>query len=236
MNKTAAYIPADLNRLERETGMMLATVDSLSDEELAGPSLCEGWTRAHVVAHIAGNALGLGRLIDWAVTGEKIPMYASMDQRNAEIEELAALAPAELKKQVRQASAEFNQKAAQLRNAKLGANEVERAGRPMNPYAIPAVRISEVLIHHHDLDTVWELGEADIDALEDALDLAVERIQERDDYPGLSIVTDEGDEYTVGDGKIRLGGGRDAVLGWITRGLTDGLKVDGDLPAPPKFA
>ncbi|WP_026928203.1 maleylpyruvate isomerase family mycothiol-dependent enzyme [Granulicoccus phenolivorans] len=236
MNKTAAYMPADLNRLERETGMMLATVESLSDDELAAPSRCAGWTRAHVVAHLVGNARGLGRLIDWAVTGTETPMYASMDQRNAEIEELAALPGAQLKQQVRESSAEFAEKAAQLKSAKLAVTEVERAGRPMNPYAIPATRISEVLIHHADLETLWDLEEADIDALEDALDLAVERIQAREDYPGLSIVTDEGDEYTVGDGKIGLRGGRDAILGWITRGRTERLKVDGALPAPPKFA
>jgi maleylpyruvate isomerase len=33
--KTAALLPADLNRLTRETDMLLATVDSLTDEEFA---------------------------------------------------------------------------------------------------------------------------------------------------------------------------------------------------------
>ena len=35
--KTAAVLPADLNRLTRETGMLLATIDSLTDEEFAAP-------------------------------------------------------------------------------------------------------------------------------------------------------------------------------------------------------
>ena len=36
--KTAAVLPADLNRLTRETDMLLATIDSLTDEEFAAPS------------------------------------------------------------------------------------------------------------------------------------------------------------------------------------------------------
>ena len=43
MFKTAAHLPGDLNRLTRETGMLLATVDSLTDDEFAAPSKCEGW-------------------------------------------------------------------------------------------------------------------------------------------------------------------------------------------------
>lgn len=235
MKKTAAYMTADLNRLDRETGMMLATVDSLSEEEMRAPSLCEGWTRAHVVAHLIGNAEGLGNLVTWAVTGTKTPQYPSEEARNARIEELAQQPPAELKRTLRSACEQFAATADQLRTATLATEEVNQDVRPINAYAIPSYRISEVLIHHADLDTVWELEEADIDALEDALDLAVDRLQKRDDWPGLQIETDEGESYTIGDGATTLRGGRDAVLGWLTRGLTHGLRVEGDLPERPQF-
>ena len=39
--KTAALLPADLNRLTRETDMLLATIDSLTDEEFAAPLECD---------------------------------------------------------------------------------------------------------------------------------------------------------------------------------------------------
>lgn len=236
MNKTAAYMPADLNRLERETGMVMATVESLSDAEMAAPSLAEGWSRAHVVAHLIGNARALGRLIDWAVTGTEQAMYSSKEDRDAEIAELAALPPADLKKKLREANAEFRATADQLRTAKLAAEEVQMPQGPVNAYLLPAYRISEILVHHLDLDTLWELHEGDIDALEDALDLAVSRIQQRDDYPGLQIETDEGESYTVGDGATSMKGGRDAILGWITRGMTEGVRVTGEFPPRPDFA
>ena len=49
----------------------------LVPEDFAGPSLLPGWTRAHVLAHVAGNADALVNLLTWARTGEETPMYAS---------------------------------------------------------------------------------------------------------------------------------------------------------------
>ena len=53
----------------------------------AEPSGLPGWTRKHVVAHLAGNAEGMTNLATWARTGTKTPMYVSMDARQADIEE-----------------------------------------------------------------------------------------------------------------------------------------------------
>ena len=106
-------------------------------------------------------------------------------------------------------------------------------GADITPYAVPALRISEVIIHHADLDTVWGLGEADMDALEDTLEIVVERVSANEDFPGVTIDTDEGEHYDIGDGATAIKGGRDAVIGWLARGLTDGLRYDGELPERP---
>ena len=39
----SSRVSTDLARLRRETESFLSTVDSLSEAELAAPSLCEGW-------------------------------------------------------------------------------------------------------------------------------------------------------------------------------------------------
>lgn len=236
MEKTAAHMPGDLNRLRRETDMAMATIDSLHPDELAQPSLAPGWTRAHVVAHLIGNARALGRLIDWAVTGTEQQMYPSMEARDAEIEELAALPAPELKKTLHDANAAFAAAAEQLRATDLAAPAVRNPVGEFSAYLLPAYRISEVLIHHLDLRAHWELAEADMDALEDALDLAVLRLRQREDWPGLTIDTDEGEHHVIGDGATAVRGGRDAILGWLTRGLTAGVRCDGDLPTVPRFA
>jgi len=169
MFKTAAHLPGDLNRLTRETGMLLATVDSLTDDEFAAPSKCEGWARAHVVAHLALGADAMGNMITWGTTGVETPPYVSWDARNADIENLAKKSPAEIKAALHTAVKNFADKAATLQNGLKVDTVKTGTGADINPYAVPALRISEVIIHHADLDTVWELEEADIDALEDTL-------------------------------------------------------------------
>src|SRR6476660_3542699 len=110
---------------------------------------------------------------------------------------------------------------------------LESAGGETVVDVLELVRISEVIIHHADLDTVWGLGEADMDALEDTLEIVVERVSANEDFPGVTVDTDEGEHYDIGDGATAIKGGRDAVIGWLARGLTDGLRYDGELPERP---
>ncbi|WP_308164110.1 maleylpyruvate isomerase N-terminal domain-containing protein [Nonomuraea sediminis] len=63
--------------------------DRLRGADLTGTSGLPGWTRAHVVAHVACNARAIGRLAHWARTGVETPMYASKQARDAEIEAMA---------------------------------------------------------------------------------------------------------------------------------------------------
>jgi maleylpyruvate isomerase len=148
--------------------MLLATVDSLTDEEFAAPSKCEGWTRAHVVAHLALGADAMGNMITWGTTGVETPPYVSWDARNADIENLAKKSPAEIKAALRTAIKNFADKAATLKDG-LKAETVKTArGASITPYAVPALRISEVIIHHADLDTVWGLGEGIVKLFENA--------------------------------------------------------------------
>lgn len=58
----------------------------LGEDALAEPSALSGWTRKHVLAHVAANADALGNLVRWVATGEPIPMYASPADRAAGIE------------------------------------------------------------------------------------------------------------------------------------------------------
>ncbi|MBV8542204.1 MAG: maleylpyruvate isomerase N-terminal domain-containing protein, partial [Pseudonocardiales bacterium] len=60
------------------------TVMELAD--LRGPARLPGWSRGHVVTHLARNAEGLCRLLTWARTGIETPMYPSVQERDADIE------------------------------------------------------------------------------------------------------------------------------------------------------
>jgi maleylpyruvate isomerase len=54
VTKTPQSLAGDIGRMQRESAMVMATVASLADDELSKPTKCEGWTRAHLIAHLAG--------------------------------------------------------------------------------------------------------------------------------------------------------------------------------------
>ena len=233
MFKSAAHLPGDLNRLTRETGMLLATVDSLTDEEFAAPSKCEGWTRAHVVAHLALGADAMGNMITWGTTGVETPPYVSWDARNADIENLAKKSPAEIKAALHTAVKDFADKAATLKDG-LKAETVQTAGGAISPRTpCPPYESRRSSSTTPTSTPCGGSREADIDALEDTLEIVVDRVSAKEDFPGVTVDTDEREHYVIGDGATAIKGGRDAVIGWLARGWTDGLRYDGELPARP---
>ncbi len=66
-------------------------LNELTDAEFEGPTLLPDWSRRELIAHVGLNARALTRLVEWAATGVETPMYASPQQRNAEIEFAATL-------------------------------------------------------------------------------------------------------------------------------------------------
>ena len=75
-----------LDRLAMATERLLTTATALSDAQVREPSSLPGWTRGHVLTHIARNADGLGNLLIWARTGTETPMYPSARSRGDDIE------------------------------------------------------------------------------------------------------------------------------------------------------
>lgn len=87
-------LPTVLTELAAATDRLLATVDSMSAEDFAAPSLLPGWSRAHVLAHLALNAKGLAGALATLGQEHPLPMYASGQRRDSDIELLAAADPA----------------------------------------------------------------------------------------------------------------------------------------------
>lgn len=57
------------------------------------PSALPGWTRAHLLTHLARNADGLGNLLTWAETGVERSMYGPGNARDDDIEAGSGRAP-----------------------------------------------------------------------------------------------------------------------------------------------
>jgi len=225
-----------------ETDRLLATVDRLSDADLAGPSLCEGWSRGHVLAHLARNADALTRVVSVATTGVADTMYDSPEARDADIDAGAGRPVAAQADDLRASAARLADALGQLTPEHGGVHVHRTPGGQQIPVgAVPYLRLRELVFHHTDLDSGFGFADAPADVVGLLLDDAVARLAAPDrpagtDGPGapdVTLVTDEGDEHVLGSGTTRVSGPRAGVLLWLARGRTDGVTVEGPLPTLP---
>jgi uncharacterized protein (TIGR03083 family) len=91
-----------LARVSESTDRLLATADALTDAQAAAASRLTGWTRGHVLTHLARNADGFRNLLAWAATGDETPMYPSEEARDRAIETGAGRPAAELAADLRE--------------------------------------------------------------------------------------------------------------------------------------
>jgi len=231
MTDAPRSIEDDLDAVEAQTTRLLETVRGLAPDSLGRPSLCAGWTRGHVLSHIARNADGLVNLVTAATTGRDIPMYASPEARHADIEVGSGRPLAEQLADLEDGAGQWRQAAAALGEEHAEVRVEARGGVTVRGGYLPFMRLREVVIHHVDLRAGFGFVEVDDDVLKTLLDDQVKRLGRNAATPSVTIRTDEGDAWSIGDGRPTVSGSRAAVLGWLTRGLTEG--VVGDLPTLP---
>lgn len=230
----------DLARVDRETADLISSVAAMTVGDLAEPSRCPGWTRAHVLAHVARNADGMVNLVAWATTGVETPQYPSAAERNAQIERDAARSLQDLREDLA-ASAERCRDAFNRLNGELTAPRVRRlAGDEISARDLPQHRINELVIHHFDLRTKWTLDDAAPRSLLGALETSVRRLTAHPDTPSLILRLDDGVEYAVGPepgeaGPTIVRGSRAALVAWLTRGVTTNVRAEAQLPELPSW-
>jgi maleylpyruvate isomerase len=133
-----------------------------------GPSILPGWSRRHLVAHVAANAEALGNLVTWATTGIPTPMYVSADARSAAIERGLALSSTELDAWLRRSAATLASSLRRLTPDQWSAEVQTAQGRWVTASEIPWLRARELCVHAVDLDlgvTFADLPEAFLEAL-----------------------------------------------------------------------
>jgi maleylpyruvate isomerase len=154
-------VPADLP--SGAVGSLLTALDVATDDlsaslarasafELGEPSLLEGWSRAHVVAHLANVAAALVRMTHDALADRSTSMYPDgRALRDAEIESVAAQPWEDL-------HAWFVQSTGALTNT-WHSVPWERWGQPFTESELGSMqfgrlvglRLTEVEVHHADL-------------------------------------------------------------------------------------
>lgn len=170
-----------------------ALVDAQLD--LDSPSQLPGWTRKHVAAHLALNAEALLNLVEWARTGVEKPMYASPDQRNADID-AGALRPAdEFLTWFDESAQRLATAMAELTDEQWQAQVRTAQGREVPATEIPWMRSREVMIHAVDLGTGVTFADLPDDFLEK---LCADIRTKRGDVPDLQGPLPEIAAYLAG--------------------------------------
>ena len=167
------------DQVDAATQRLLDDARTLSEADLWAPSLLPGWTRAHVVAHVARNADAMRNVLAGARSGESRPAYASADAREAGIEQGAGLSAAELMADLAGSAMALRAVARQLPD-EAWQFEV----RMMDSATFPAAelltrRLVEVELHHCDLGAGY--GPANWPAAFAAMDLAEPMRSQRQD-------------------------------------------------------
>jgi maleylpyruvate isomerase len=138
--------------IDDETRRLLEGAARLGDQDMRRPSLLPGWTRGHVLTHLARGGEALRNLLSWARTGVETPAYASQEARNAAIEEGSGRPAAELLADVSQSATAFGDAVHMMPEDAWGVT-VSALNIPELPIEEVLVRrITELVVHHTDLD------------------------------------------------------------------------------------
>lgn len=134
------------------TARLVAAVAELSDEEIRAPSLLEGWTRGHVATHVARSCETMCGMLAWAQTGTGVPDCPNPEAREAAVEAGARRSAAELAADLAESAAKFTAETEVMTEAAWATVIEPPGGAPFPTAEIPVRRLSEVELHHTDLD------------------------------------------------------------------------------------
>jgi maleylpyruvate isomerase len=150
---TEPQVVADLATARLGTAFFRRALNRLFDVDLDGASLLPGWTRRHVVAHVGYNARAIARLVDWAATGVKTPMYESTHARKDEIDFGATLPPEALRNLVEHSAIDLDVRWRDLPSDRWAERVTTAQGREVPASETVWMRTREVWLHAVDLDS-----------------------------------------------------------------------------------
>jgi maleylpyruvate isomerase len=239
------------SRIADATGRLLATAAGLTDRQAREPSPLPGWSRGHVLTHLARNADGLRNLLIWARTGVVTPQYPSQQARDGAIEAGAGRPAAELLADLRDSAAAFRAEVACMpgHGWQVTVNGIRGGGHPA--WYTLWRRLSEVEIHHVDLAAGYQAADWPGWFVAERLESVAAQFAQREDAPAAQLrVTGAGAgtglEYQIGTGAasggqqpgVRISGPGWLLLAWLTgRSAGAGLAAEppGPLPVLPAW-
>jgi len=179
------------DQIDQATQRLLDDARIIPEGDLRDPSLLPGWSRAHVLAHLARGADAMRNLLIGARTGRDLAAYASAEARVADIERTAAMSARDLVTDLADSAMALRTIARQLPDQ---AWQVQV--RVLDSVLFPAAevltrRLVEVELHHCDLGTGYTA--ADWPAAFAAMELAEPMRSQRQDRLGYQTGSADGE-------------------------------------------
>ncbi|MEV8586132.1 maleylpyruvate isomerase family mycothiol-dependent enzyme [Streptomyces sp. NPDC051180] len=219
----------DLASVREATDRLLTAAASWDNAAAAEPSRLPGWTRGHVLAHVARNADALVNVL------RGLPMYADAATRDADIERDAGrpldVHLADLRESADGFQAVGAEPADWSRTVELRNGVTDSASR------IPFRRWVEVALHHVDLGVGYELEDLPEEFTARETDFLAERFTGLESVPATVLHADGGGTWKTGgtSGGVTVTGPAAELLGWLA-GRRDGSGLTtegGPLPELP---
>ncbi len=154
------------------TELFLRVADGLGENGYGRATSLPGWTRKHLVGHVAANAEALGNLVRWAATGVETPMYPSPEERAADIEKATTFSAHALDAWLADSAERLAEAMGRLTDEQWQRRVVTAQGKTVAATELPWMRAREVYVHAVDLDrgvTFVDLPEGFLLALRDEI-------------------------------------------------------------------
>lgn len=132
-------------------GRLLDALSTLTDEQAAAPSLLPGWSRGHVITHLARKADGHVWLFEGALLAEVREMYPRPNMRENDIEAGAGRSAEELLLDLRAAFTRIEATFDNLPDDLWGREGIVQPGPRAMSEIVPR-HLRDVEVHHVDLD------------------------------------------------------------------------------------
>ncbi|UGY94981.1 maleylpyruvate isomerase family mycothiol-dependent enzyme [Streptomyces gobiensis] len=231
--RTTPPVRESTDRLLAAAGKLDAAEGAAETAAVTEPSLLPGWTRGHVLTHLARNADALVNVLQGR------PMYASAEARDADIESGADRPLAVQLDDIRTSAARLDRAMAALTGDQWQRTVELRNGVTDLAASIPFRRQIEVELHHVDLGIGYTVDDLPGGFVDRELANMARRFSGHPDVPAVELRAEDGRSWHTGrqeeGAPLVIVGSPTALAGWLTGRTTGGgLSVSGEsLPALP---
>jgi len=225
-----------IEEVTRSGARIAAALDALTDTEVQAPSTLAGWTRGHVITHLALSADSYLWLLAVARTGVEPAPRTGAEALARAVQEGADRPAAELATDLRTRLARLAEAAVSMPTEAWDTLVTALAGWRHPAWYTLHRCWRELETHHLDLNLGYRTTDWPAAYVTWALDDTLAALSARD-FPVARVeAVDLGRSWTLSATGPTVTGSGHAVLGWLSGRATDPLLTsDRPLPAPPNW-